>query len=219
MSYSFPEGATFSYADSTAFAAAKTITGFTNANPGVATSTTHGLLDNDIVYFNSAGWPEAADSVFKLDQLTADTFSLTGLDTTNVATFPAGAGASSTVKKISTWVAIPQVLTIATSGGDPRFTTISPLARRTAIQVPTGFNPTNITLTIGYDSSDATLQAMMALSRVLTPVAFKLALASGAVTYGYGYMAVSEVPMLAQGQANQITAVFSLLGKAVTYGS
>jgi hypothetical protein len=109
------------------------------------------------------------------------------------------------------------VLSISTSGGDPRYTTIQPLAKRNAINVPTGFNATSIQLTLGHDASNAQYQAMLAISRALSKVAFKMALSGGATSYGYGYMAVSEVPSLNANQANTVTAAFTLLGRSISY--
>lgn len=216
MAYAFPEGAKFFF--STTFAAAKTLATMSNANPCVCGSVAHGYVDNDELLIAS-GWEDATDTVFKADQFTADTFALLGLDTTNTGFYSAGGGANSTAQKISGWTEIPQVLTIATSGGDPRFTTINPLARRNGINVPTGFNPTSITLTLGHDASNASYQSMLAISRTLSKCAFKMQLSGGAVTYGYGYMAVSEMPSLNNNQANQVQAAISLLGRAMSYAS
>lgn len=216
MAYAFPEGSKFYYSNT--FAAAKTLTAMTNANPSVATSVAHGYSDNDELLLTS-GWEDATDAVFKANQLTADTFELLGLDTSNTTFFAAAGGANSTAQKISGWVEIPQVLTIATAGGDPRFTQISPLSRRNAISVPTGFNPSSITLTIGHDASNATFQAMLGISRALSKVAFKLVLSGGAVSYGYGYMATSEMPSMNVNQANTVPVAFTLLNRAISYSA
>ena len=45
MAYYFPEGSKFYF--SKTFAAAKTISAITNANPAVATSTSHGYVNGD----------------------------------------------------------------------------------------------------------------------------------------------------------------------------
>jgi len=214
MAYAFPEGSKFYFSQT--FAAAKTLSAMTNASPTVATSVAHGYVDSDELLLTS-GWEDATDTVYKADQLTADTFSLLGLDTTDLGFYAAGGGANSTAQKISGWVEIPQVLTISTSGGDPRFTTISPLARRNSINVPTGFNPTSITLTLGHDASNANYQTMLGISRALRKVAFKMVLSGGSTTYGYGYMAVSEAPSLNVNQANQVTAALTMLGRAMSY--
>lgn len=215
MAYNFPEGSRFYFSNT--FASPKTISNITNANPAVATSTAHGYADGDEILLTS-GWEDASDTAFLVDQLTADTFSLLGLNSENTSFYAAGTGGG-TAKKISGWQEIPQVLSISTSGGDARFTTISPIARRNAINVPTGFNPTSITLSIGHDASNATYQEMLDISRSLSTVAFKMVLSGGAVTYGYGYMSVSEVPSLNVNQANTVTAALTLLGRSMSYQS
>lgn len=215
MAYFFPEGSKFYF--SKTFASPKTITALSNASPAVATSVAHGYADGDEIVLTS-GWEDATDTVFKVDQLTADTFSLLGLNATDTNFYAIGGGAG-TGAKVSAWTEIPQVLTIATSGGDARFTTISPIARRNAINVPTGFNPTSITLTMGHDPANANYETMLDISRTLSKVAFKMVLSGGAVSYGYGYMSVSEAPSLNVNQANQVTAALTMLGRSISYAS
>lgn len=214
MAYGFPEGSAFYF--SSTFAAAKTITALSNASNAVATSTSHGFIVGDEVLLTS-GWEDATDSVYKITVVPdANSFTLGGLVSTDTGFFPAGSG-TGTAMKVSSWVQIPQVLSISTSGGDPRYTTISPLAKRNAINVPTGFNATSITLTLGHDAANANFQAMQTISRSLTKVAFKQVLSGGSTTYGFGYMAVSELPSLNVGQANQVTAALTLLGRSISY--
>lgn len=213
MAYAFPEGSRFYF--SKTFGSAKTITALSNAAPAVATSVGHGFTDGNEVVLTS-GWEDATDTVFKVDQLTADTFSLLGLNTTDTNFYATGTGTGSAAL-VSAWTEIPQVLTIATSGGDARFTTINPIARRNAINIPTGFNATSITMTLGHDPSNANYETMLDISRTLSKVAFKMVLSGGAVTYGYGYMSVSEAPSLNVNQANSVTAALTLLGRSISY--
>jgi hypothetical protein len=214
MSYAFPEGAQLLFSQT--FAAAKTISAMTNANPAVATSTAHGYADNSEILLAS-GWEDATDTVFRTAAIDANSFGVRGLNTTNTGFYVAGAGVPATAMLISNWVSIPQVLTIGTSGGDPKFTTISPLARRNDINVPVGFNATTTNLTLGHDPSNSNYQTMVDISRSLTKVAFKLLLSGGGASYGYGYMNVSEVPQLNKGQANQVAASFTFLGRTISY--
>lgn len=214
MAYFFPEGSKFYFSQT--FAAGKTLSAMTNADPTVATSVAHGYVDSDEILLVS-GWEDATDTVFRVDTLTPDTFSLLDLDTSDTTFYSAGGGANSTAQKISGWTEIPQVLTIATSGGDARFTTISPIARRNSFNVATGFNPTSVTMTLGHDPSNANFKTMLAISRRLSKVAFKQVLSGGATTYGYGYMSVNESPSLNVNQANQVSASLSLIGRAISY--
>lgn len=214
MAYYFPEGSKFYFSNT--FDPALTITAVTNANPAVATSTAHGLSADDEIILTS-GWEDASDTVYKIDAGSdADEFTLLGLNTTDTNFYVPGAGVG-TAEKITDWTEIPQVLTIATTGGDARFTTISPIARRNAINIPTGFNATSITLTLGHDPSNANYQEMLDISRTLSKVAFKMVLSGGAITYGFGYMSVSESPSLNVNQANQVTAALTLLGRSISY--
>lgn len=215
MAYFFPEGSKFYFSQT--FAAAKTVSAITNANPAVVTSTAHGFVDGDEILLNS-GWEDATDTVFRVDQQNADSFQLMGLNTVDTDFYPTGSGRG-TAQKVSTWVEMPQVLGISTSGGDARFTTISPLAKRNDINVPTGFNAMSISVTLGHDPSNASYQTMLDISRTLSKVAFKMVLSGGAVGYGFGYMNVAEAPQLNRNQANQVNASITLLGRFMSYVS
>lgn len=213
MAYYFPEGSSQQFSNT--FAAAKTISAITNANPAVCTSTAHGYATGDEILLTS-GWEDATDTVYRVTVIDANSFSIQGLDATNTGFFPSGSG-TGTAQKLSNWTAIPQVLTISGSGGDARFTDISPLAKRNAIRVPTGFNPTSIVMSLGHDAANANYITMLGISRALSKVAFKQVISGGAVTYGYGYMSVSELPKLNNNQANTVDAALTLLGRAISY--
>ena len=213
MAYYFAEGSKFYF--SSTFAAAKTITVMSNANPALATSVSHGYSDNDEILLIS-GWEDATDSIYRIDQQSVDTFDVDGLNTTDTDWFPSGSGTGSAYK-ISSWVEIPQVLNVQPQGGDPRMTNIEPIAKRNSIAVPTGFNAASIQLTMGHDPANASYLLMVNISRTLAPVAFKMTISGGAVAYGYGYLGVSEVPQLAKNQPNTVQASISVLGRFISY--
>ncbi len=213
MAYYFAEGSKIQFTQT--IAAAKTITVATNANPCVMTSVAHGYTTGDEILLTT-GWEDATDSVYKITVLTADTFSVSGLDTTNTSFFAVGSGVG-TAQKLSSWLDIPQVLTISASGGDARFTDISPLSKRNSIKVPTGFNATSVTLSLGHDAAQANYITMLGIARSLSKAAIKMVISGGAVTYGYGYMSVSETPKLNVNQANTVDAALTILGRTVSY--
>ena len=213
MAYFFPEGSSQQFSQT--FASAKTITALTNANPAVATSTAHGYATDDEILLTS-GWEDATDSVYKVTVIDANSFSIQGLDTSDTSFFPAGTGTGS-AQKLSSWTAIPQVLTISSSGGDARFTDVAPLSKRNAVKIPTGFNATSVTMSLAHDASNANYQTMLGISRTLTKVAFKQVISGGATTYGYGYMNVSEMPKLNNNQVNTVDAVITVLGRSISY--
>lgn len=213
MAYSLPEGSSQQFSNT--LAAAKTITAITNANPAVATCTGHGYTTGDEIMLSS-GWEDATDSVYQIESVDSNSFKILGLDSTNTSFFPAGSGGGS-AQKLSAWTAIPQVLTISASGGDARFTDVTPLAKRNGIRIPTGFNATSITLSLGFDATTPTYKTMVGISRSLSKVAFKQVLSGGAVQYGYGYMSVSEFPKLNNNSVNTVDAAMTFLGRTMSY--
>lgn len=215
MAYTLPEGSSQQF--STTFAATKNVTAITNANPAVATSAAHGYATGDEILFNS-GWEDAADTVYKIEVIDPSSYRILGLDTTSTAYFPTGTG-TGTTQKVTGWTVIPQVLTISSSGGDARFTDVNPLAKRNGIRIPTGFNATSITLSLGFDAQNANYKIMVGISRTLSKVAFKQVLSGGAVQYGYGYMNVSEFPRLNNNQVNTVDAALTFLGRTTSYDS
>lgn len=213
MALYFPEGSAQTFSQT--FAAAKTITALSNANPAVATSVAHGYATGDEILLTS-GYEDATDSVYKITVLTADTFSIDGLDTTNTGFFPVGTGAG-TAQKITGWTTIPQVLTISGSGGDARFTDVQLLAKRNSLRIPTGFNATSITMSLAHDAANANYKTMLGISRNLSKVAFKQVISGGAVTYGYGYLSVSEMPALNSNAVNTVQAALTVIGRSISY--
>ena len=213
MAYSLPEGSSQQFSNT--LAAAKTITAITNANPAVATCTAHGYTTDDEIMLSS-GWEDANDSVYKIESVDANSFKILGLDSTNTSFFPTGSGGGS-AQKLSAWTAIPQVLTISASGGDARFTDVNPLAKRNGIRIPTGFNATSVTLSLGFDATTPAYKTMVDISRSLSKVAFKQVLSGGSVQYGYGYMSVSEFPKLNNNQVNTVDAALTFLGRTMSY--
>lgn len=213
MAYSLPEGSSQQFSNT--LAAAKTITAITNANPAVATCTGHGYTTGDEIMLSS-GWEDATDSVYKIESVDSNSFKILGLDSTNTSFFPAGSGGGS-AQKLSAWTAIPQVLTISASGGDARFTDVNPLAKRNGIRIPTGFNATSVTLSLGFDATTPTYKTMVGISRSLSKVAFKQVLSGGSVQYGWGYLTVSEFPKLNNNQVNTVDAALTFLGRTMSY--
>ena len=213
MAYSLPEGSSQQFSNT--FATSKAISAVTNANPAVATCASHGYVTGDEILLTS-GWEDATDSVYKVEVVDASTFKILGLDTSDTNYFPAGTGAGS-AQKISGWTAIPQVLTISSSGGDARFTDVNPLSKRNGIRIPTGFNASSITLSLGFDATNANYKAMIGISRSLSKVAFRQVLSGGSVQYGYGYLNVSEFPKLNNNQVNTVDAAMTFLGRTMSY--
>lgn len=77
---------------------AKTVTAITKASPGVATSTAHGFVNGDVVVMTVEGMGEINTIAVRVANVTANTFELEGVNTTNYGTFTSG-----TAAKVLTW--------------------------------------------------------------------------------------------------------------------
>lgn len=215
MAYYFPEGTKVFYSNT--LAADKNITALTNASPAIATSVAHGFVDADPILLAS-GWEEATETVYEVDQLTADTYGITGLDSSNTSLFAAGTG-TGTAKKISNWVEMQQVLNVSAAGGTPKYGTVSPLGSRMDKKFVIGYDAAALDIKVGYDPANAQQTAMQALARVYGKVAVKLVIPGGGRIYGYGNLTASEFPEMSRGNALQISVGIGFDGRAISYGA
>lgn len=94
--------------------AAKTVSAVTQASPGVATSTAHGLTDGSVGYFNAVtGMVNLEGQAARVDAPVSNTFSLEGINTTNYPVFTAG-----TFVPVSVWSTLSRAAAYDIGGGD-----------------------------------------------------------------------------------------------------
>lgn len=215
MAARLPDGSIVSLA--TTYGSAVSVTAISNANPGVATSTAHGLLANDLVTVVS-GWSNLNNRVVRVASPATNTFALDGIDTTSTTLFPAGSGAGS-VTKITAFQQISQIMGFETSGGDQQFQTYSFMEQSFDSQIPTTTSAQSIKITIADDPSLPGYQALQAASDARAVRAVKLALPDGSFILYQGYVSFNSTPTLSKGQIMTVTATISLQGKPVRYAS
>lgn len=215
MAVSLPNGVVLSLA--TAYAASVSVTAVSNANPGVATATAHGFSNGDILEVTS-GWSRLNNRLVRVSGVTANTFNLEGIDTSSTTLYPAGTGTGS-VRKITGFTQISQILDLSSSGGEMQFVTYSFLEQDFETQLPTQSSPQTLSMTIADDSSLAGYTAMKnaATTRALTGL--RAQLPSGAVLYYNGYVNFDETPSMTKNQLMGCKGGFSLQGRPVRYSS
>lgn len=85
----------------------RTITGITQANPGVVTSAAHGFANGDIVYISGVvGMTELNGLEFVIANVAANTFELKGINTTSYTAYSSG-GTANRVSVVLTAAAAP----------------------------------------------------------------------------------------------------------------
>lgn len=94
--------------------AAKTVTAITLANPGVATSSAHGLSAKSVGYFlNVAGMVNIEGQAVRLGTTDTNTFQLEDIDTTSYPAFTSG-----TFVPVTAWSTLASATSISEGGGD-----------------------------------------------------------------------------------------------------
>lgn len=215
MAARLPDGSTIALA--TTYGSDITVSAITNANPGVATATAHGLSDGDLVVFES-GWGRLNGKVIRVDSPSTNAFNLEGLDTSSTTLYPASSGAG-TVNEITAWTQITQILEFTTSGGDQQFTNFSFLEEDYERQLPTITSAQSLTLGLADDPSLAGYIALKAASDARATRALKLTLPDGSIILYNGVVSFNETPSLNKGQVMQVRATFSLQGRPTRYAS
>jgi hypothetical protein len=147
MGYKIPNGGYFQHAAT--YDAVLPFTALSNAAEAVATVTGASLAVGDIVLLTS-GWSKLDNKVVRVKAATATAITLEGIDTTDILLFPAGGGVG-TMKKVLTWVQIPQVIDLAFAGGEQNYTDVVFLEDDQGRQIPTDKSATSMTLTIADD--------------------------------------------------------------------
>lgn len=215
MAARLPDGAIVSIA--TTYGTAKTVSGISNANPGVATSTAHGL-SNGALLSVSSGWSNLNNRVIRVAGSTTNSFNLDGVDTTSTTLYPAGSGGGS-VQEITGWTQISQIMNFSTSGGDQQFTTFSFLEQSFDTQIPTTLSAQSITIDIADDPLLAGYQALKAASEARAIRALRLSMPDGSFILYQGYVSFNETPTVTKGSVMQVKATFSLQSKPVRYAN
>lgn len=215
MAARLPDGAIVSLA--TTYGTAKTVTGITNANPGVASSTAHGLT-NGVLGTVISGWSNLNNRIIRVSGSTTNAFNLEGIDTTLTTLFPSGSGGG-TFQEITNFTQISQIMGFSTSGGDQQFANYSFLEQNFETQIPTTFSAQSITLDIADDPTLAGYQALKAASDARAVRALKIALADGSLILYQGYVSLNETPTLTKGSVMTVKATFSLQSRPVRYSA
>lgn len=216
MSVKLPNGVILALA--TAYAAADTVSSVTNANPAVATtSASHGISDGTFMEVTS-GWARLNNRIVRAASASGSTLSYEGIDSSNTSNYPASSGGGS-VRAITTWTQISQVLDLTTSGGEMQFTNYSFLEQDFESQLPTQASPMTMNISIADDPTLAGYIALKAVADTRTLVALKATLPDSSVIVYNGYVSFNETPSMTKNQVMAVAATFSLQGRPVRYAS
>jgi hypothetical protein len=206
MSSSFPNGTVFSLY--TTLAAADVITAISNANPGVASSTAHGMSDGGIALLSVAS-ARLNNRVVRVAGSVANAWNLEGIDTTSVIKYPTGFGVGSS-QLATAPAAISQVTDAQTAGGEQQFYTWQYLESGSQLQRPTFRNAKSLTLVMDWDPDLAWHSALLNASDDGTVLPLLATLPNGNKLYWGMYVSFDGEPSFTINENMKTTAVFAL---------
>lgn len=160
------------------YSGAKTVTAVTLANPGVATSTAHGLANDTVGYWTvTSGMPQLNGQATRVKNQATNTFELQGLDTTNFSAFSAG-----TFTPVATWQTLAEATSYSIGGGASEKMDVTTLLDTTR-QEEIGLLPVqNVTMNIiAQDTPSAAMLLLESAVQTQSRVTVRITLANGAV--------------------------------------
>lgn len=195
------------------FAAAIAFTALTNAAPPVATAADHDIANGDVLLVDS-GWALISDRAVRAANVAADTFALSGLNTTNSDKFTPGAGVGSVVP-VTSWAQISKVTAFTSSGGEQQYLTVGYLEDDDDRQFPTNRNPITLSITVEDQPSAAYVSLIEGYgdSKELTVVRLKLP--GGDQILYPGYVSITTTPTMERNSLMTRTISIALSGRPV----
>jgi len=213
---SLPNGSILAIASG--YGSAKDMTALTNANPGEATlESSHGVATGDIIEVTS-GWARLNSRIVRAGTVATNQVPLEGINTTNTTRFPTGSGIGS-VREISGWTQIQQILNSQGQGGDQNFLEYGFLESQDDTRVPTSRSASGLELDIADDPSLAGYIAAAAADDDGEPRAFRLTLPNGSIILYNAYVTIGQTPILTRNQLMAVKMTLSFLNIPTRYAS
>lgn len=216
MSVSLPNGALIAIAAS--YGASKNMTALTNANPGVATlEAAHGVSTGDFLEVTS-GWSRLTNKVVRAGTVATNDVPLEGQNTTLTSIYPA-AGGTGTVREITGWTQLSQILSSSSSGGEQQFLEYQFLESDAQKRIPTFKSAAGISFTIADDPTQPGYQLASAANDDRLPRAVRVTLPNGSIILYNAYISLNKTPSLTVNELMAVEVTLSLLAEPVRYAS
>lgn len=214
MSVQLPNGALIAIASG--YDAADVMSAITNANPGVATlAASHGIVQGDIMEITS-GWSRLTNKIVKAGVVAVNDVPLLGIDTTLTSIYPAAGGAGS-VRKISGWTQLSQVLSSSSSGGEQQFLDYQFLESDAQKRIPTTKSAVGLTFSVADDPTQPGYLLASTANDDRLPRAVRITLPSGSEIYYNAYISLNKTPSLTVNELMAVEVTLSLLAEVVRY--
>lgn len=216
MSVQLPNGALVAIASG--YDALDVMSAITNANPGVSTlAASHGITAGDYLEVTS-GWSRLTNKIVRAGTVATNDVPLLGIDTTSTSVYPAGGGAGS-VRRISGWTQLSQILSSSTSGGEQQFLEYQFLESDAQKRIPTFKSASGLTFSVADDPTQPGYILASTANDDRLPRAVRISLPGGSVILYNAYISLNKTPSLTVNELMAVEVTLSLLAEPVRYAS
>lgn len=214
MSVSLPNGSLIAIASG--YGPVKAMSALSNGNPAVATlEANHGVATGDVVEVTS-GWSRLTNKIVKAGVVATNTVELLGINALLQSIYPAGGGVG-TVREITGWTQLSQILSSSSSGGEQQFATYQFLESDSEKRIPTTKSAAGLTFSIADDVTQPGYLLASAANDDRLPRAVRITLPSGSELYYNAYISLNKTPSFTVNEIMAVQATLSLLAEVVRY--
>jgi hypothetical protein len=214
LAYRLPNGSTFDFASG--YSAPVAVTAISNATEAVVSAAGHDFEAGDVVVVTS-GWLKVSGRAFRVKSAVAGTsFVLEGLNTTSTSRFPIG-GSAGSVRKVTSWVQLAQIMDVSFTGGESVFYTFGFLEDSDERQIPTGKSAASMTLAMADDPDQLYVPVVEAADEDSEPRVQRLNLVNGDTILYNSIASFTSTPTLTRNELMQRTLTLSLQGRISRY--
>jgi hypothetical protein len=160
------------------YSTAKVVTAVTLANPGVATSSAHGMANDTVGYFSTVGgMAQIENQACRVKNQATNTFELQGLNTTNYSAFTSG-----NFIPVATWATLAESTSYDIGGGAADKLDVTTLLDIVKKEEQGLLPVSNVTMNvIAQDTPSSAMQLLESAVQVQGAVVVRITLPNGAV--------------------------------------
>lgn len=203
------------------YAAAATFTSASNASECVLSFATNPTLVAGDILEVTSGWQRLDGRVVRVKTVSGAgpyLVTLESINTTSTTLYPAGEGAG-TVRKVSTWQTIPQVVDISAEGGAQQFFNWQYADEDDERSIPTNRSARSVGLDVHNDETSAAYPIIETAQDAGALAALRMTSRSGRVRYANAYWSIAEFPGFPKNQVETRRIDLAIQGRTTYYAS
>lgn len=200
------------------YGASKAMSALSNASEAHATlEGSHGVAEGEYIEVTS-GWSRLTNKIVRAGTVATNDVILSGYNTASTTIYPVGSG-TGTVREISGWTQLTQILESGSNGGEQQFLEYQFLEADAQVRIPTFKSAAGLTFSIADDPSLTGYILASTANDDRAQRAVKIVLANGSIILYNCYVSLNKTPSLTVNNLMACQVTLSMLNEPVRYAS